>query len=432
VRVRVADLIVGEQGKALDLTFSMRRSTLEAMIKPAIQRSINVCADVLGASGLDIDEIESVILVGGSTRIPYVQQMVQQLFQKVPKVDIDPDLVVALGASIQAFSLAEKEPLRSAAERGVALRRTDPGENVNLGLAPAPPPPPAPARDEGVVDLPQAVARADFPAVKGPPRPGPQSKAKGVPPRPPPADRSISRKAGTDRYPSVQQRVPGSRAGELDLPDLDTEIDPDLPTVRRSVSPAVMKQAGGIDLSTLGFEDLDAGLDDQPLELGPVTPASDRPAARQEAVKQSVVMTPGVQPILMDVTPHSLGVETVSGICEHLIRRNAPIPVEQSQVFTTARDGQDVVRLNICQGESRSFAENQALGEVELTGLRPAPRGQVKIEVTFMLDANGTLDVRAVDRETMTEQRIRINLLGGVAEDQLASLKRRQESELGV
>ena len=82
----------------------------------------------------------------------------------------------------------------------------------------------------------------------------------------------------------------------------------------------------------------------------------------------------------MDVTPHSLGIETVGGYCQHLIRRNAPIPTEQSRVFTTANDNQDSVCIRICQGEQRVYENNQTLGEIELQGLRSAPRGEVKIQ----------------------------------------------------
>jgi molecular chaperone DnaK len=136
-------------------------------------------------------------------------------------------------------------------------------------------------------------------------------------------------------------------------------------------------------------------------------------------------------PLLMDVTPHSLGIETVGGYCERIIKRNAPIPIEQTRVFSTAQDDQDTVRVTVCQGESRRFGDNQPLGEVELSGLRRARRGEIRIEVTFMLDASGTLDVKAADKATGTIQRIRINLLGGYDEDEMASMRARQEASFG-
>jgi molecular chaperone DnaK (HSP70) len=143
-----------------------------------------------------------------------------------------------------------------------------------------------------------------------------------------------------------------------------------------------------------------------------------------------VLAVSGPAPLLMDVTPLSLGLETVGGYCQHLIRRNTPIPTEQSRIFSTAQDGQLEVHVRICQGDARAYGENQALGDVLLTGLRDAPRGGVRIEVTFILDASGTLDVRAVDVETGVQQATRINLLGGVSEDEIRSMQARQSVAL--
>ncbi|MCA9608823.1 MAG: Hsp70 family protein, partial [Myxococcales bacterium] len=136
-------------------------------------------------------------------------------------------------------------------------------------------------------------------------------------------------------------------------------------------------------------------------------------------------------PLLLDVTPHTLGIETVSGYCEGVIKRNAAIPVEQTRVFTTGADGQDTVSVAICQGESRRLDENQGLGAIELTGLRPAARGDVKIEVTFQMDSDGTLGVRAVDSETGRQQTVRIALVGGVGEDEIRRMQERQARLMG-
>ena len=122
-------------------------------------------------------------------------------------------------------------------------------------------------------------------------------------------------------------------------------------------------------------------------------------------------MRPMAAPLLLDVTPFSLGVETAGGLCEAVIRRNATIPVEQSRNFATTNDQQDSVIIRISQGESRRFQNNTALGELELTNLRPAPRGEVVVSVTFELEADGTLRVRAKDVETGREQVVRVNLL---------------------
>ncbi|HJK99129.1 MAG TPA: Hsp70 family protein, partial [Polyangiaceae bacterium LLY-WYZ-14_1] len=126
------------------------------------------------------------------------------------------------------------------------------------------------------------------------------------------------------------------------------------------------------------------------------------------------------------------GIETVGGYCEAVVRRNAAIPVEHSRVFSTGRDGQREVKVRIYQGESRRLVDNQGLGEIELTGLRPAPRGAVKIEVAFLIDADGTLDVRAKDLATGKEQTVRVNLIGGLSEDEIRRMQDRQAAKLGL
>ncbi|HEY8946699.1 MAG TPA: Hsp70 family protein [Polyangiaceae bacterium] len=104
---------------------------------------------------------------------------------------------------------------------------------------------------------------------------------------------------------------------------------------------------------------------------------------------------PPAPPLLVDVTPLTLCVETVRGFCDTVIARNTPVPCEQTREFVTAMDGQTVVRVRVAQGESRRFDENTLLGEVELSAITPAPRGSVKIAVTFALDTSGMLEVSA-------------------------------------
>jgi molecular chaperone DnaK len=138
----------------------------------------------------------------------------------------------------------------------------------------------------------------------------------------------------------------------------------------------------------------------------------------------------GPAPLLLDVTPLSLSIETVGGYCEPVIGRNAAIPVEQTRVFSTGQDAQTEVRVRICQGESRKLGDNQELGVIELTGLRAAMRGAVQIGVTFVLDADGTLGVRARDLETGREQTVRISLVGGLDEAGILSAIARQAKKL--
>jgi molecular chaperone DnaK len=131
---------------------------------------------------------------------------------------------------------------------------------------------------------------------------------------------------------------------------------------------------------------------------------------------------------LLDVTPLSLSIETVGGFCETVIPRNAPIPCEQSRGFVTSQDGQTMVRLRVCQGESRRFAENQALGELLLEGLRPAPRGSVEIEVSFSVDGDGSIGVEAVDKATGISQRTRLERLGAIKQERIEELRAKHEA----
>jgi molecular chaperone DnaK (HSP70) len=117
-------------------------------------------------------------------------------------------------------------------------------------------------------------------------------------------------------------------------------------------------------------------------------------------------------PLLIDVTPLSLGVEIVGGYVDTLIPAGAPVPCEKARAFSTAADGQVAVTIRVAQGEEERFEDNTCLGELELSGLRSAPRGDVKIEVTFELDADGILRVRARDVFTGQETVATMRLLG--------------------
>ena len=129
----------------------------------------------------------------------------------------------------------------------------------------------------------------------------------------------------------------------------------------------------------------------------------------------------------MDVTPHSLGVETAGGYCRRLILKNAPVPTEQTRTFTTAQDDQREVVVRICQGEDDVFLRNEVLGEVVLDQLPPRRRGELTIEVAFILDADGTLSVEARDAETGRVQRTSVNLRGGLGADEIDAMRARHE-----
>lgn len=134
----------------------------------------------------------------------------------------------------------------------------------------------------------------------------------------------------------------------------------------------------------------------------------------------------GAPPLLIDVTPLSLSVETVGTYCDVLIDRNTPLPCEKTREFVTVQDGQQTVRVRVAQGEARIFSENLLLGELELTGLRPTARGQLRISVTFGLDTDGVLHVRAIDTDTGKAATAELHLAGIPAPGEIAHMASRQ------
>ncbi|MCA9575573.1 MAG: Hsp70 family protein [Polyangiales bacterium] len=571
VSVTVEELAYGESGHALDLTFNMSRTELELRMRPTLEKSIEVCKLAMKRAGLTPNDIDSVIMVGGSTRVPLVRELVADYFGHTPRQEIDPDLVVAQGAALHAMTLSGSDATRGRMALGrVALKKvslTDlkAAQNASSARKDALPKQPAfaptaqveraqPVVAVEIVAPSAAKARGGTSAVPaiavGVPKratPGapllnlddptlgePGRERAPTPPKKPtlmpgaqspfvtprvgastdgssllslddpsapdvrPMILGVSQKAqsagrqrentaqfGTGSGPIAPPRVTPSALDTLDAPDMPRrssvqtlsgvsapnitqEFDdleglellesdlPPAPSPPRIEVPVLTpaQSLGGppppvtrprVTTEALDDEDFEVmigtGVADLPdmedldlveaLPAGPAPMVSALPTHANAEVVRPVLQVSGPAPLLMDVTPLSLGLETVGGYCQHLIRRNTPIPTEQSRIFSTGQDGQSEVQVRICQGDARVYEENQALGSVQLTGLRDAARGDVRIEVTFILDASGTLDVKALDVETGKQQATRINLLGGVDEDEIRSMAARQSQLLG-
>jgi molecular chaperone DnaK len=281
--VQVQEIAYGPDGVPLDLDFSLERKEIEDLTAELVDRTFAICDNAFKLAQIPINEIDEVMLVGGSTRIPFVRESVRSYFARAPLATINPDEVVALGAAIQGASL----------------------------LADVAPPP----------SLPSASA--------------PKGTVQGMP-----------------------------------------------------VIPA-------------------------PGEVRPLPP-------------------PKPRPLLLDVTPLSLGVAIVSGYAKVVIPRNAQVPAEHTESFSTGADNQNSVSIRICQGESQRFEDNTELGELILAGLRPAPRGEVKIEVTFEIDTNGILKVHAKDEITGRTQDATIKLLGELGEHELSGAIERVGPRVGT
>ncbi len=154
----------------------------------------------------------------------------------------------------------------------------------------------------------------------------------------------------------------------------------------------------------------------------------DEVVAMGAAIQAGVLQGDVKDVLLLDVTPLSLGIETLGGVSTKLIEKNTTIPTKKSQVFSTAEDNQPAVSIRVLQGEREMASDNKILGNFELIGIAPAPRGVPQIEVTFDIDANGIVNVSAKDKGTGKEQKIQIQASGGLSDEEISQMVKDAES----
>ncbi|TCD16390.1 molecular chaperone DnaK [Oricola cellulosilytica] len=154
----------------------------------------------------------------------------------------------------------------------------------------------------------------------------------------------------------------------------------------------------------------------------------DEVVALGAAIQAGVLQGDVKDVLLLDVTPLSLGIETLGGVFTRLIDRNTTIPTKKSQVFSTAEDNQNAVTIRVAQGEREMASDNKLLGQFDLVGIPPAPRGVPQIEVTFDIDANGIVNVKAKDKGTGKEHEIRIQASGGLSDEEIENMVKDAEA----
>jgi molecular chaperone DnaK len=375
---KLRELGFGVGGTHLELGFGMAREEIERLAMPLVERSFAVCQEALSVAQLPVTAFDKVILVGGSTRIPLVRRRVEQFFGTPPLDRVNADEVVAIGAAIQAAALTE-----------VARRRSIPPPPAPRVRRASMPPPDLDADDEVTMAtrIPSRIAEHERARVSSPslrPTAG-QRPSAPIPPAPP-------------TVPTTTARLPSAKS-TLPLPGV-------------SSSP------------TLPPDDVGATIPN-PVQYQDVVRATLRPEA--DPILAPAVVTPiaPVAPVLVDVTPRALVVETVGGWCDVVVQRNAKIPCERTRAFTTSSDNQTVVQVRVAQGEDPLFRNNTFLGAVELVGLRAAPRGDVTIRTRFEVDESGTLKVFATDLGTGKEAHALLQLVGIAPTDTVEAMQAR-------
>lgn len=292
-------------------------------------------------------------------------------------------------------------------------------------------PSPAPPRRPSQPGMPSGMPGGFGPAPGLGPIPGGSFQAPGAAPPDPfaPFDRgSVQPPLQSDPFAAFERGLPQPAPPQPGPPDAFANLPSNraggaqLRTPMPFASPAV-RRPGEEDPFFAGGPGGVAG----PAALPPYAPPSAPTMAPQQVPPMAQLAAMAPVPVVLDVTPRGLGIVTVAGFCEELIQRNSRVPTEMRRSFSTSRDGQDLVRLVITQGEARRVEGNVVLGELVLADLPRRPRGETTIEVTFAIDASGILHVRARDVMSGREQRASLNVIGTLPEGDVAASRERMQ-----
>jgi molecular chaperone DnaK len=390
-QIKLREIGFGPGGTHLDLDFAMTRDELEMLAAPLVDRTFAVCQEALAIAKLPVTAFDKVILVGGSTRVPLVRRRVEQFFGAPPLDRVNADEVVAIGAAIQAAALTEVARRRSIPAPPVPSARksfvTEPDDEVTIAHR-----------------LPAQLAELE--KMRPPANTSPEvpSRRTGQPPPP---------------LPPTALRLPTARPIAPELPSLTSTLPMPLS------GPAAVRAALGTDMrppptvtQTMQALPLPAAPPAVPDASSDPAVTIPKPVAYADILRSTMTAAAGAEapvalaPVLVDVTPRALVVETVGGWCDVVVQRNAKIPCERTRAFTTSGDMQTTVRVRVAQGEDAVFERNTFLGEVELVGLRAAPRGEVTIRARFEVDESGTLKVFATDVATGRQAHAVLQLVG--------------------
>ena len=486
--IKIDEIAYGPGGKPVHLEFQISRDEFVSHVAGTVDRTFPVCKEAVKLAGLKPEQVNDVILVGGTTKMPYVRQRVSQFFRNKARTDINPDEAVAVGAALQADSL--RRVLGGDAARPTARQ------------AAPPPTPPTPARQptstetrtevdptpRGTVPSPFGDAEAEIPtrvvprpSTERPAQPGAHSDRF----QPKPAGQALAR---IKTNPGLGDTATNVLAAQAPTPNREQ------PKPRKTIMaaaapppiPAIPPATADVDTITLDDTHTNVSRESEPvLELSDVmaltsdetaeltdvadehaSPEAPLPASaflpsrgpatgpdsstmiadaglgalgndradsqfNVETLTQATQEGPTVPrapvqtPTIIEVTPHSLGIGTVAGFCEELIERNSRVPAQTQKRFSTSKDSQQTVRIRVCQGESRRLNDNVILGDLLLEGLEPRPRGDTKIEVTFEIDGSGMLHVSARDQQTGQEQRATLSIAGAQSPEELEAAKDR-------